>query len=185
MTGDDAVIAAVSALELAGIPYMLVGSFSSNFYGIPRATNDADLVIQLDAGGLTRLKSFLPQELVLERQTSFELVTATVRNIIRVQGSSFVIELFRLSEDPHDQMRFQRRFAVHLLGHQAFLPTVEDVIVTKLRWSVLAARSKDLEDVRHVIAVQAGRIDWGYVRQWCAEHQTMEQLNSVISTERS
>ena len=46
MTGDEAVLAVIEALEGLGVGYMLVGSLSSNFYGIPRATQDADFVIQ-------------------------------------------------------------------------------------------------------------------------------------------
>jgi hypothetical protein len=34
-----------SALDLAGIPYMLSGSFASAYYGAPRSTQDIDLVI--------------------------------------------------------------------------------------------------------------------------------------------
>jgi len=35
----------VAALEQAGIPYMLTGSFASSFHGTPRATQDIDFVI--------------------------------------------------------------------------------------------------------------------------------------------
>jgi hypothetical protein len=33
MTGNQAVLAVAAALESCGIPYMLVGSYSSNFMG--------------------------------------------------------------------------------------------------------------------------------------------------------
>ena len=52
------------------------------------------------------------------------------------------------------------------------MPTAEDVIVTKLHWALLANRSKDRDDVRGVIAVQADRIDWDYVHRWCEQHGT-------------
>ena len=32
-------------LEVAGMPYMLTGSFASGYHGAPRATQDIDLVI--------------------------------------------------------------------------------------------------------------------------------------------
>lgn len=32
-----------------GIPYMLTGSFSANFYAVPRMTRHIDLVVELDA----------------------------------------------------------------------------------------------------------------------------------------
>ena len=36
---------ATAALEMHEIPYMLTGSLASSMYGIPRATNDIDIVI--------------------------------------------------------------------------------------------------------------------------------------------
>ena len=41
---EEAVLAVVDTLEVLGIPNMLVGSFSCNFYGIGRSTKDADFV---------------------------------------------------------------------------------------------------------------------------------------------
>lgn len=35
MTTDEAVLALIDALETLDLPYMLVGSLSSNFYGVP------------------------------------------------------------------------------------------------------------------------------------------------------
>ena len=93
--------------------------------------------------------------------------------------TSFKIELFQLSTDPHDQERFQRRVRATLFGHPVWLPTAEDVIITKLRWSLLAGRSKDRDDARDVIAVQGDRIDWDYVHPWCDRHGTRDLLDEV------
>ena len=46
--GTEALISLARAFEDAGLPYMIVGSYSSNFYGVPRSTKDADLVVNLD-----------------------------------------------------------------------------------------------------------------------------------------
>ena len=40
MTSEEATVAVIDALEALSIPYMLVGSFSSNYYGIGRSTTD-------------------------------------------------------------------------------------------------------------------------------------------------
>ena len=84
----------------------------------------------------------------------------------------------------HDQERFRRRQRVFVqqLDHEAFLPTVEDVIVFKLRWAVEAGRSKDRDDLRDVIAVQQGQLDWNYVHRWTAEHGTRACLDEIIGS---
>jgi len=47
VTIEEALRAVVEALEAVDTPYMVVGSFSTNFYGKRRPTKDADLVIEL------------------------------------------------------------------------------------------------------------------------------------------
>jgi hypothetical protein len=134
VTADEAVVAALDALDAAGIPYMTVGSLASNFHGIPRSTRDADFVVALEPGSLERLEEALPPDLVLDRQGAFEAVTATTRYRIELAGSPFLCELFTLSDDPHDQLRFRRRIRARLLGRVTFVASAEDMIVTKLRW---------------------------------------------------
>jgi hypothetical protein len=80
---------------------------------------------------------------------------------------------------PYDQERFSRRKRVLLLDEQAWLPTAEDMIVTKLHWGLFGARSKDRDDVRDVIAVQGDRIDWDYVHKWCEKHSTCALLDDI------
>jgi hypothetical protein len=58
-----------------------------------------------------------------------------------------------------------------------YLPTAEDVIIQKLRWSRGAKRSKDFADVVAVLQVQGpARLDWAYIEEWCAKHQTLDLL---------
>ncbi|MBS0206218.1 MAG: hypothetical protein JSS49_25260 [Planctomycetes bacterium] len=182
MIGEEATAKLIDGLEALQIDYMVVGSFSTNFYGIPRSTHDADIVIQLNNSSLAELQSHLGREFKVDMQLTFETATGTRRNIVTFANSSFKIELFRLSMDPHDQQRFQRRQRVFVqqLDRYANVPTLEDVIVFKLRWAVEAGRSKDRQDIRDVIAVQRGRLDWEYVFRWATEHQTRVCLDEIV-----
>jgi hypothetical protein len=175
MTGEEATLAVIDALNDLSIPYMLVGSLSSNHYAIPRSTQDADFVVELAAHSVSSIAHRLTPSLRLEPQMSFETVTGTNRHEFTVVDDPFKIELFELSSDAHDQERFRRRVSTRVLGRVAFVPTAEDVIITKLRW----ARPKDRDDVRDVIAVQADRIDWTYVEPWCDRHETRTLLEEI------
>ncbi len=44
---------------------------------------------------------------------------------------------------------------------------------------MLGKRSKDREDVRDVIAVQADNIDWQEVHRWCELHGTRALLDEI------
>lgn len=181
MNGQDVVLAVIDALALSGIPFMLVGSFSTNRYGIERSTQDADFVVELGERTILELQSHLPREVRIDPQMSFETVTMTRRFEADVQGTFFKVEFFLLGDDPHDQERFRRRRSEVVLGRTLWYPTPEDVIVTKLRWALIARRSKDRDDARDVIAVQdvEGNLDWAYINAWCDRHGTRALLDEI------
>ena len=181
MTSVKFVADILKALTELEIPFMLVGSFSSNFYGTPRSTKDADFVVQLDHMKLPSLVARLKDNYQFEEQMSFETITSTMRYRLRHRQSAFMVELFELSSDSHNVVRFARRVAKTIFGQSAFLPTPEDVIITKLRWSKGGNRQKDIDDVRNVLAVQMDQLDFPYIRQWCDQHGTRELLDALVT----
>jgi hypothetical protein len=177
---EEVALNVIEALDIERIPYMLVGSFSSNFYGIPRSTADADIVVQLAEKSITSIVPHLHSALRLEPQMSFETVTGTMKHVLEAVGRDydFKVEVFRLSDDPHDQERFRRRRAERLFDRDIYLPTAEDVIVTKLRW----LRRKDRPDIENVIQVQQATLDWQYIERWCEAHQTRDSLYEILGS---
>jgi len=176
MTGNEAVFALLKVFGDLEIPHMLVGSYSSNVYGVPRSTKDADLVVQISSEQMALLQVNLPESLKMEDQSFFEMVTATRKELIHVDGSNFQIELFHLSEDEFDQERFSNRVECEYAeGVSTFLPRAEDVIVQKLRWAVGAKRPKDFDDVVSILRVQ-DELDFDHIESWCGKHGSLEIL---------
>jgi hypothetical protein len=170
----------IEALEAEDVPYMVVGALSSSVFGIPRATKDVDIVLQLQSREpLRRLEARLAQVASFDPQTTFETLTGSVRHILTARTKPpFVVELFELGSDPFVVERFSRRRAEWSgqIKRRVFLPTAEDVIVQKLRWG----RAKDLEDARDVLAVQTpARLDMNYITRWCEAHQTSGRLKAI------
>ena len=180
MSAEAMMLAVAAVLEQLGVPYMVVGSFSSNVYGIPRSTHDADFVVQFERVGVDAVMSALGSGYELDPQMSFETITATSRYRIRHRATAFTIEMFLLSDDPHDRERFARRRQMPVGGGvEAFVPSAEDVIIMKLRWSRQGQRTKDLDDVQGVIAVQRDALDWDYIHRWCDAHGTRLLLDKL------
>ena len=176
---DEIVITCIKALEACKIPYMVVGSVSTNLYAAPRSTQDADIVVELRPDSLSQLMKQLGPSFRLDPQSRFETFTATTRHVIDTEDAFFHVELFQLSDDPFDKERFARRRSVNVLGHQAYAATAEDVVVMKLRWSGQGRRAKDLDDARNVIAAQADSLDWDYIHRWCDQHGTRQLLDEI------
>lgn len=175
---DEAFTRLIQGLNASRAPYMMVGSFSSNLHGVPRATEDADVVVQGDEKDLRPIAVALAAHFTPERQLGFETVLGTTKHKFHLGGTAFKVEVFELSGDPHDQAHFARRRTAEWLGLPVQVPSAEDVIIQKLRW----ARPKDLEDIRGVLAVQAGRLDMAYLTQWCERHGTLEKLQKGIAS---
>src|SRR5690349_3464950 len=87
VTEKEATLAIINALDAQEIPYILVVSFSTSFYGIPRLTQDADFVISIGDGSLAKFAQDLGPEFRVDPQMSFETVTMTRRTEIRVIDS--------------------------------------------------------------------------------------------------
>ena len=177
MSGEHALAQVIDALENEEVPYMLVGALSSNLYGVPRATNDADLVVEFAAFNLVEFCHRLGDDFQLDRQMMIEGFTGSVRNVITYTPASFQIEVFRLGNDPHHMERFARRRRQHVpeCSSEAWVATPEDVVIQKLRW----ARRKDLDDVVNLLAVSGDVLDWDFVWRWTVEHGTCELLRQL------
>jgi hypothetical protein len=161
---------------------MLVGALSSSVFGIPRATKDVDIVLQLPTREpLRRLEDRLAEVVEFDPQVTFETLTGSVRHILTAKTRPpFIVELFELGSDPFVIERFLRRRATwsDQLKRQVFLPTAEDVIVQKLRWG----RAKDLEDARDVLAVQTpDNLEMDYIKRWSEIHQTSGHLHAMLT----
>lgn len=180
MTAADCVAACIAALNQIGNPFMVVGSFSSNVYGVPRSTKDADFVIQSADAIISKFAAAIGPSFVLEPQFAFETVTGTSRFHFTHADSGFIIEFFNLTDDPHDQQRFQRRVRGEIGGQSTYIPTAEDVIITKLRWSKHGSRQKDIADIRGILAVQKGRLNLEYIAEWADHHGTRDVLDPLL-----
>jgi len=179
MNTDHIVTAVVDYLNEHEVPYMIVGSLATNVYCVPRSTEDGDFVVESTLAPLARQICQRHPDVQFDPQLSFESVTATNKVVLRTEGHGFEIELFELSSDAHDQERFSRRVRVETMDRRVWIASLEDMIITKLRWSQHAGREKDISDARNLIGVQRDHVDWSYVEAWSDRHGTREVLDRL------
>src|SRR5258708_1665008 len=102
MTSEDLVALVFDALAYLGVPFMVSGSLASNFYGVPRATQDADLVLDLDRLPIDAFVARIGEHLTVDTQLGFETITGSRRLLARAPNSAFQVELFGVTDDRHD-----------------------------------------------------------------------------------
>ena len=169
------------ALNELKIPYMIVGALSSNLYGEPRQTDDADLVVELGETPIAALAAKLGPDFRLDSQLGFETITGNTRYHLHHIESEFLIELFQLTADPHNQSRFARRRAILFADVPAAVQSAEDVVIQKLRWFMRGHRTKDLDDAQNVVDTQANLLDLAYIRHLTDLHETRDLFEKLLS----
>jgi hypothetical protein len=164
------------ALDAAGIPYMLTGSFASAHYGPPRSTQDIDVVIEATAEQLRDLTTKLEQSgYYVELDSALEARRReSLFNVIDLSEGWKIDLIFRKSRS-FSKEEFTRRRQTDVGGTLVFIASVEDVIIAKLEWAKLGGSVRQLEDVAAVITVQGETLDKGYIQKWVAELGLTEQ----------
>ncbi len=182
MTIEQLAIIVIKACEKENVDHMLTGAFAFNFYGLPRATKDVDIVV--DVSGTNSIKNLitsLEPDIQFNNQVQFDTLTWCRRHIgTPTSDTTLQIELFELFDDEFVQSQFHRKQRLMLpqIDIPSWIPTPEDIIVQKLRW----ARPKDLDDARDILAVQGPEtLDMPYIENWCQIHQTTSRLNDTLA----
>jgi hypothetical protein len=171
-------------LTAAGVPHMVVGSFASSFHGVPRSSQDLDLVIDPEPESLRRFLADLPPaeyyvdqdtaREALERRGQFNVVdmaTAWKADLIVRKARRFSIEELR------------RRAEGDLIGARVFVASAEDTVIAKLEWAKAGGGSElQLRDVAGILQLH-GSLDRTYVEHWVTE-LGLEDLWSRVRGDR-
>lgn len=180
MTPEEALQLALSKLDECSIPYMITGSFASNMHGVPRATYDADVVIDVDQQSLEKLVESLGEEFYLSPEGAMEaLARERMFNIIHLE-TGFKVDLIIKKNRAFNQEEFARREKAKYLGEPRWFATAEDVILTKLEWSKLGDSERQYVDAVNVAKVQGERLDRAYLLNWAKELGVEELLEKLF-----
>jgi len=182
----EILIRVMDVLENHEIPYFVAGSLASSLHGIPRATQDADVVADIRPEHV----DFLVQELggsfyidetmvrgAIERRSSF--------NVIHLD-TLFKVDMFIPKDDLASRYEMERRQTFQIPGRpdkKLVVASPEDVIVQKLHWYRLGSEVSERQwtDALGVMKVMGKRLDREYLSKTAALLDVDNLLNRAVA----
>lgn len=180
MIERDVLLEVLDALDVLSISYMIVGSFASTYWGRPRTTHDADILVEIPPSKASALARSL--------QSSFYADQAAIRDAVRRRGQFNVIHIghpfkvdFWIREDTaFDRERFRRRQPGTMFGRRVWITTAEDVILSKLLWFRAApVLGRQVKDALEVYEIQEPNLDQEYLDRWAASLGLSDLLKEI------
>lgn len=162
---------------------MLTGSYASSYHGVPRATQDIDIVISATPDQIRALGAALPAS-----EYYFDLGAAL--NAHRREGlfnvldmaSGWKIDFIIRKSRPFSRGEFDRRAAVDVEGVRLYVASAEDVLIAKLEWAKRSGSERQVQDAAGILRIRSRDLDQGYVETWVRELGLEDQWRAARRT---
>jgi hypothetical protein len=142
------------------VPYAIGGALAYGLWAIPRATADVDVNVFVDDSALDRVLDAL-ESVDIEVDRPRCIREAAARGMFVLQMGLYRIDVFTPSID--FSWEAERTRVEHIIdGDRIWFLSAEAIAIFKM----LFFRPKDIVDLQRLIAVQAERLNRGYVRDW-------------------
>lgn len=177
-------------LDALGIPWIVGGSVASSIHGIPRATQDIDLIAEIRRMHANPLAAALEADFYVDQDAILDAVLRRASfNLVHLDTMTKV-DIFVPKGDPLSTAQIRRRQFVPVGATPAeSLPVLsaEDVILQKLRWYEAGQRVSERQwrDVLGVLKVRADALDEGYLRQQAADAGLGDLLQQALDDSRA
>ena len=181
----EALTPVTEAFEKLSIPYYIGGSIASSLYGFARTTADVDLVADINAEHIVRLKAALGDKYYFDEnvvseavreKSSFNLVhleTMIKIDVFVYKGEPFQREVLRRKrKDAFEDGDAVRRF---------YFSSPEDVILNKLQWYEADGKVSERQwlDIVGIMKVQTISLERDYLKQWAIRLDLFELLENA------
>ena len=172
-------------LAAAGIHHMVVGSFASSFHGVPRSSQDLDLVIDPDAASLQRLLASLPaQEYYADADAALEALRHRGQFNVIDMATAWKADLIVRKARPFSVEEMRRSIEGDLLGARVLIASAEDTLISKMEWAKLGGGSElQLRDAAGILSLYGSKkLDVAYVERWVRELGLEESWRRLLAT---
>jgi hypothetical protein len=169
-----------AALDMTGVPYMLTGSVASSMYGVPRATNDIDIVVAPTREQLLSLVQLF-QRIGLMADTDSALAALRTKGQFNVIDfpKGWKLDVIVRKDREFSSIEFDRRETHEVEGMRLTIATPEDVLIAKLEWAKMGESERQLGDAAGILKMQSATLDVSYIHRWVTALGLEEQWNAA------
>jgi hypothetical protein len=173
-------------LERLEIPYFVGGSTASSMYGIPRSTQDVDIVAALDLKHVRGLVDALDPSFHVDE----EMIRRSIRekvpfNVIH-EETLYKVDVFITEDDEwiRSELETARPETLSVGGTDitVMFATAEDIVLHKLKSYRMGdeVSERQWSDLRGLIKVQSGALDDAYLDPGPARREHSLQLRVSV-----
>lgn len=160
------------AFDRLAIGYYIGGSVASSLYGVPRTTNDADLIAAIETDHARPLTEALTADFYVDEDMILDAIAREGMFNVVHNDTAMKVDVYVLKKTAWDREAFARRrvdsFEDTESARRYSFGSVEDVVLHKLVWFRMGGEvsERQWKDVVGVLRVQRAAIDRAYLDRW-------------------
>jgi len=176
----------VQEFEDLNIRYYIGGSLASSLHGIPRATQDVDIIADIAFHHIPTLVKTLEAEFYIDGDMIKEAIQRRKSfNLIHYE-TMFKVDIFipKLDTIANEEMERRQQYQVSdKTQHLLYLASAEDIILNKLQWFQMGngVSERQWNDVLGVIKVQHKKLDRSYLERAAQQRGVAGLLQKIFN----
>ncbi|MDX2044791.1 MAG: hypothetical protein SF097_26505 [Acidobacteriota bacterium] len=174
-------------LEELGVSYLIGGSVASIIHGIPRLTQDVDLVADIREEQVSKLVSAFEEDFYIDEQAVSRAVRTRASFNMIYLDKMYKVDVFIPKGDTWSKEGMQQRQLKPLLADEdstaRYISNPETTVLQKLLWFKKGGgiSEKQWDDILGVLKVQSDSLDYEYLRRWASELGVADLLSKALA----
>jgi hypothetical protein len=173
----------IRPLNNLNLPYMVTGATAAIVYGIPRLTNDIDLILNLQiseiskfCGAFKKDMFYIPPEEVIITEISREYNGHI--NLLHIETGYKADCYFKGRDSLHD-WAWKNRKSLEFHGEKIWFAPPEYVILRKLQYYREGGSEKHLNDIRNMIQISGENINFKILKEKINQNKLADEWKLV------